>query len=119
YFVSNDGVSGNELWRSDGTEAGTVLVRDLHEGPAPAGIDEIVVMGDTVLVAATDGVIGKELWKVDPVTGELVLVKDIVYGALDGRNSLTAVDGKLFFNADTPDFGYELWVTDGTEAGTR
>src|SRR5690606_23812844 len=119
YFVSSDGISGNELWRSDGTEAGTEMVLDLNPGSAHAGIEEIVVMGDTVLLAATDGVLGKELWKVDPVTGELVLVKDISYATLDSRNSLTVVDGKLFFNAKSPELGYELWVTDGSESGTQ
>ena len=27
-----DGVSGRELWKSDGTEAGTVLVKDINPG---------------------------------------------------------------------------------------
>src|SRR5262249_15548304 len=33
YFIANDGVTGNELWKSDGTEAGTVLVKDVNPGP--------------------------------------------------------------------------------------
>ena len=33
FFVANDGVNGEELWKSDGTEAGTVMVRDINLGP--------------------------------------------------------------------------------------
>ena len=32
YFTANDQIHGQELWRSDGTEAGTVLVKDIREG---------------------------------------------------------------------------------------
>ena len=32
YFVANDGVSGSELWRTDGTESGTTLVADICPG---------------------------------------------------------------------------------------
>src|SRR5262245_52055521 len=32
FFAANDGVTGAELWRSDGTEVGTVQVRDIQAG---------------------------------------------------------------------------------------
>src|SRR5579872_6310039 len=32
YFTANDGTHGNELWRTDGTAAGTYMVKDLEPG---------------------------------------------------------------------------------------
>src|SRR5215213_11322962 len=32
FFMANDGENGNELWKSDGTAAGTTLVKDTQPG---------------------------------------------------------------------------------------
>ena len=32
YFVANDGIHGNELWKTDGTLSGTVMVKDINTG---------------------------------------------------------------------------------------
>jgi ELWxxDGT repeat protein len=34
FFAANDGLHGYELWRSDGTAAGTQMVLDINPGPA-------------------------------------------------------------------------------------
>ncbi len=35
YFNADDGINGRELWRTDGTPAGTQLVKDINPGPRP------------------------------------------------------------------------------------
>ncbi len=129
YFVANDGNGSNdhglELWRSDGTAAGTALFLDIRPGPEsslPAGF---TVVGNTMFFAAfTDGS-GRELWKTNGTVAGTSLVKDIQPG-VDGRGVplssspawLTAVGGTLFFTAADKDGGDELWRSNGTASGT-
>ncbi|NIP52547.1 MAG: hypothetical protein GWN61_15505, partial [candidate division Zixibacteria bacterium] len=32
FFAASDGIHGYELWKSDGTAAGTVMVKDINPG---------------------------------------------------------------------------------------
>ena len=61
YFTANDGETGVELWRSDGTEAGTQRVADILPGPEGSAPDELTVAGDVLWFVANDGVTGREL----------------------------------------------------------
>lgn len=118
YFAADDGVSGSELWVSDGTDGGTSLVKDINPGVAGSLPGEMLDLGGIVYFSADDGVGGDELWRTDGTAAGTTLVKDIVPGLL-GSNiaELTAVGSKFFFVADTGE-GRELWVSDGTELGT-
>jgi ELWxxDGT repeat protein/uncharacterized repeat protein (TIGR03803 family) len=119
FFVANNGSSGAELWKSDGNEAGTVMVKDIWAGSAGNSPRNLTAVGDTLFFMADDGNTGYELWKSDGTEAGTVMVKEIVAG-MDGTSigNLTAVGDTLFFMADDGVHGYELWKSDGTEAGT-
>ncbi len=62
FFSARDGLHGWELWESDGTAAGTRLVRDLNPGPFSSSPQNFVVSGSNLFFAADDGVTGNEPW---------------------------------------------------------
>ena len=64
YFTANDGGTGVELWKSDGTEAGTQRVADTLPGPEGSRPDELIVGGKTLWFVANDGVTGRELHRI-------------------------------------------------------
>ncbi len=112
FFSANDGVNGYELWKSDGTAAGTVLVRNISAGSRGSYLGFLTAVGSTLFFSAE----GDELWKSGGAAGT-VLVKDIRPGS-SSLGNLTAVGNTLFFTANNGVNGKELWKSDGTEAGT-
>lgn len=113
YFYAQDDVRGYELWKSDGTEAGTVLVKDIRPGSGDSNPRNFVNLNGTLYFTANDGVNGQALWKSDGTEVGTVLVTNnisIPFG-------MVVANGMLFFAGGTGN-GYDLWKSDGTAAGT-
>jgi ELWxxDGT repeat protein len=112
YFIATDGQSGNELWKSDGTEAGTVLVKDIVPGMFGAEISHITHVNGRLFFSAHDGNSGFELWTSDGTEAGTHLVGDIYPGWYSAEpRELTAVGDTLFFTANDGASAYELWHT--------
>lgn len=124
FFHATSSAAGDELWKSDGTAAGTILVKDIQPGTAGSSPSNMANVNGTLFFRANDGTNGFELWKSDGTTAGTVLVKDIRVGAADALASdvfgrtFTNVNGTLYFTANDTASGYELWKSDGTSAGT-
>ncbi|MCC6678608.1 MAG: hypothetical protein IT436_15855 [Phycisphaerales bacterium] len=125
YFGNNGLGLGYELWISDGTAAGTSLVRDIRPGSAGSVPQVFTPFADDMLFFADDGEHGMELWITDATEAGTVLVKDINAGAAGSLQvsptitpNMVELDGALLLAAADSTFGNELWRTDGTEAGT-
>jgi|CXWL01.1.fsa_nt_gi ELWxxDGT repeat protein len=116
---ASDGSHGRELWRSDGSVAGTAAVADLQVGPLGSEPRWLIRHGDRVLFVADDGLHGRELWSTDGTAEGTTLLRDLWPGPDSGEpQRLTAVDGLVVFAATDGVHGLELWRTDGTAAGT-
>ncbi|MFY0563985.1 ELWxxDGT repeat protein [Archangium lansingense] len=121
YFASGRGTlfdepdyAGDELWRSDGTVSGTVLVKDLRpgvEGSVPRGL---TVFKDFLFFTADDGVHGRELWRSDGTESGTLLLEDFELGPVGSSpEGLVGHGTRLFFSADTTGRGREPWMHDG------
>jgi ELWxxDGT repeat protein len=118
YFTATDATHGHQLWKSDGTEAGTILYKDFSPGGA-SSIESLANVNGTLYISADDGTHGVELWRSDGTVAGTVLVRDIVPGSgSSSPTSLTSVSGTLYFRASDGTHGAELWKSDGTAAGT-
>ena len=112
---------GGALMRSDGSAAGTTVVRPAGSGP----IGRMAAAGGTLYFRKSDGAHGAELWRSDGTSAGTRLVRDInsrtegAGTASSAPGSLTPVGERLFFIATDGVHGREPWVTDGSAEGTR
>ena len=119
FFSAFDRTSGFELWKSDGTEAGTVRVKDINPGASGSIPGGFTVFNNALYFSAFDATSGFELWRSDGTEAGTVRVKDINPGP--GGSSpfgFTISNNALYFSADDGTNGFELWKSDGTEPGT-
>ena len=114
FFAADGGGAAPALWRSDGTEAGTTLVKELPSGAFSSWTfpTEFVDVGGTLLFSC-DGSPGYGLWRSDGTESGTIQVAN-----LDHPAGLVNANGILFFRTSDAAHGSELWKSDGTAAGT-
>ncbi len=118
FFTATDGPHGRELWRTNGTYTGTVMVKDIAHGTASSSPNHLVAVGGTLYFLADDGTHGEQLWKSNGTAAGTVMVKYLGAGSKNVR-SLAAVGNRLYFAASTPGVGNALWSSLGTTATTN
>lgn len=119
FFTSpKDATNGNELWKSDGTAGGTVMVKDINPGTNSSTPGSFIIANNTLFFRCDDGINGNELWKTDGTSSGTVMVKDINPGTASSfPSNIKVINNILYFSAK-PDTTMSLWKSDGTAAGT-
>jgi len=118
YFTTKSLTTGVELWKTDGTEAGTTIVKDIYAGTTGSDPGFLTNLGGTLFFSANDGVHGRELWKSDGTENGTVLVKNIDSSTFSSNpTNLVSMNNTLFFKANSSS-GTEIWKSNGTESGT-
>lgn len=122
YFTADDGVHGTEIWITDGTPAGTRMIKDIRPGSGSgvtypltfSATDELVFFG-----APDNTDYQYELWRTDGTAAGTFQVTNFADTSRIGPGWFTPCNNKMFF-LTTDNWNREnLWVTDGTPEGTK
>ncbi len=134
YFTANDSIHHRELRSTDGTSAGTSLVKEINSGPAGQahfGVPYFskvyrTIFNNEIYFNGLDSVHGMALWKTDGTASGTLLLKDISQLGIQAspwQESVSIyfneVNNKLIFLSQDTTHGYELWTTDGSSSGTQ
>lgn len=139
YFIGRFGAVGIRLYKTDGTAAGTTIVKEVTTSNDPnlpvsaarLGIDNLTLVGSTLFFTIDLPNVGQQLWKTDGTAAGTTMVLSLVglftppAGSPPGIwdnvpiRQATAAAGKLFFVATDNDRGEELWVSDGAQRRVR
>lgn len=129
-FFSATDSRGSELWSTDGTTVGTLFIKDINlTAPGASSTPKNFYSWQSRLYFTADnGSIGRELWITDGTGTGTTLVKDIFPGISDildtsnysqNQPFFAGISGGLIFTANSPIYSQEMWVSDGTNSGTR
>jgi ELWxxDGT repeat protein len=121
-FAADDGVHGKELWITDGSAAGTMLLADLYVTPSSAGSYPYAITdlgnGHALFAAQSTGnPIGGSIGVTDGTPAGTHAIASWMY-----ISSIISLGNGLavFANADSfVGSNVELWVSDGSLAGTH
>jgi ELWxxDGT repeat protein len=120
YFFAIDTINGQALWKSDGTTAGTTIVK--NHLASVRYIDDpshySCLFGNRFAFVGIDSAYGRELWISDGTEAGTYIVKDVYPGIFGCAHNLTSYHNLIIYEARDSIHEHELWRSDGTPDGT-
>jgi len=115
YLAATDGTHGIEVWKTDGTAAGTTLLKDIAEGAASSNPTHFAVVGSRAyFTAATLQPTQTSIWVTDGTSAGTHTLTSTALGINYPSPTIIGALGSkvLFVTSNT------LWASDGTDSGT-
>jgi len=111
FFTGTNAANGLELWKTDGTIAGTTMVKDINAGAASTAFRDFITVNNTVIFNASTAAAGSEPWISDGTDAGTYMLQDIEPGSGSSTIGPFVIAGtKLFSVRTTTANGRELWV---------
>ncbi len=116
YFGKWDAQVGSEIWQSDGTKAGTRLLKDINTALSDAAIGSLTPFGDKLVFLANDGQHGSQVWMSDGTGPGTTMISQVQCETDPGVQGPPRIQGVM----DDAFYFYcnGVWRSDGTAAGT-
>jgi ELWxxDGT repeat protein len=123
YFRAQDAATGRELWRTDGTTFGTVQVVDALTGGLSSSPDDFANVNGRLFYSALGNSFVRELYRSDGTAATTAVVPSGLTGvSISNVRDTVGLQNFAVFAVDTTsgtsNRSQELWVSDGTAAGT-
>ncbi len=125
FFITDDGVGGQDLWVSNGTNAGTTVLEDLKGSSGDSGsyydlyVSDLTAAGGKLFFTADAPGGGGNLWVSNGTSAGTTVLKTFQpNSSYDYFSNLTAAGGELYFSGDDGTDGSQPWVSNGTTSGT-
>ena len=115
FFNADDGTNGYELWKSDGTNTGTALVKNIRSGSSSGNPRNFFTIGDTLYFSASTSSAFNGIWKTDGTTAGTTQISNTCgYNFNCGFTEMVEYNGSIYGSGYDSSAGQELFVMNGT-----
>ncbi|MBM6500536.1 T9SS type A sorting domain-containing protein [Flavobacterium macrobrachii] len=119
YFTAKDNTNGLELWKTNGTAAGTEMIKDITPGNNSNSWspNSFIEFNNQLYFSKNDEINGSQIWKSDGTNDGTVMVTSNPQTTFYG-NQLIKYNNLLFYSAYNQTNGVELWMLDSDDNAT-
>ncbi len=119
-FAAWDSITGMELWSCDLKGHNLAQIKDINTGSYDSSPSQLTKLGNKVYFCAQDGYASPyAMWQTDGTEAGTMKCRDWQANYVNYPENITAIGSTLYFGADHPTLGHELYKSDGTLFGAE